>query len=209
MPPKRRSRATTRRQLNGCCETRSRCRNPLPGSPREEIAKTLNNLAVVCEMTGKLKDAETCYRRAFKIATASLPASDPFVTTSRENLEAFCTAQGLPLTPAAGEGAGRATGRAASASHQSPPVAPPRVASTPLTRRRHRPAGNVVHATALSSSVGSARAHDAPVARRFSSACCSSPLSRSRSFSHSVGSPNRVWPNARPPSRRRSRRRPQ
>ena len=61
------------------------------GSPRDEIAKTLNNLAVVCEMTGKLKDAETCYRRAHKIAMASLPASDPFVTTSRENLEAFCT----------------------------------------------------------------------------------------------------------------------
>lgn len=70
-----------------------------PGSPRDEIAKTLNNLAVVCEMTGKLKDAETCYRRAFTIATASLPASDPFVTTSRENLEAFCKAQDIPLVP--------------------------------------------------------------------------------------------------------------
>src|SRR5262245_9805969 len=71
-----------------------------PDAPRDEIAKTLNNLAVVCEMTGNLKDAETCYRRAHTIATATLPASDPFVTTSRENLEEFCKAQGLPLVPA-------------------------------------------------------------------------------------------------------------
>jgi len=67
------------------------------GSPREEIAKTLNNLAVVCEMTGKTADAETCYRRAYTIATATLPASDPFVTTSRENLAQFCTSQGIPF----------------------------------------------------------------------------------------------------------------
>ena len=66
-------------------------------TPRDEIAKTLNNLAVVCEMTGKMGDAETCYRRAYKIALATLPASDPFVTTSRENLEEFCKARGLPV----------------------------------------------------------------------------------------------------------------
>ena len=94
------------------------------GSPRDEIAKTLNNLAVVCEMTGKLKDAETCYRRAHKIAMASLPASDPFVTTSRENLEAFCTSQGLPLVP-------------------EPPPAPPRVEpSTPQVAPPERSRGS-------------------------------------------------------------------
>jgi hypothetical protein len=64
---------------------------------RDEIAKTLNNLAIVCEMLGKMGDAETCYRRAYAIATASLPANDPFVTTSRENLEEFCKANGLPI----------------------------------------------------------------------------------------------------------------
>jgi hypothetical protein len=95
------------------------------GSPRDEVAKTLNNLAVVCEMTGKLKDAETCYRRAHKIAMASLPASDPFVTTSRENLEAFCTSQGLPLVP-------------------EPPPAPPRVEpSTPQVAPPERRGGSL------------------------------------------------------------------
>jgi hypothetical protein len=64
----------------------------------DEIAKTLNNLAIVCEMAGKVADAETCYRRAYEIAVASLPASDPFVTTSRENLEEFCRDRGLPFT---------------------------------------------------------------------------------------------------------------
>src|SRR5262245_5656332 len=68
-----------------------------PNTQRDEIAKTLNNLAIVCEMVGKLGDAETCYRRAYKIAVASLPATDPFVTTSRENLEEFCKANALPL----------------------------------------------------------------------------------------------------------------
>ena len=72
-------------------------------------------------MTGKLKDAETCYRRAFKIATDSLPPSDPFVTTSRENLEAFCTAQGLPLTPPPASAGPRLVASAA-----PPPPAPPR-----------------------------------------------------------------------------------
>lgn len=112
-----------------------------PGSPRDEIAKTLNNLAVVCEMTGKLKDAETCYRRAFTIATASLPASDPFVTTSRENLEAFCTAQNIPLVsqlvrPAA---APPPVAEPAPAFAPEPAPAPPRVAPPPPQPIRAKP----------------------------------------------------------------------
>ena len=60
---------------------------------RPEVAKTLNNLAILCEMTGKPADAEACYRRAYEIAKAALPANDPLVVTSRQNLEEFCTAQ--------------------------------------------------------------------------------------------------------------------
>ena len=67
------------------------------GPNHPDVANILNNLAIVCELNGKITDAEACYRRAYAIATASLPASDPFVTTSRENLEQFCTARGVPL----------------------------------------------------------------------------------------------------------------
>jgi Protein of unknown function (DUF2914)/Tetratricopeptide repeat len=103
-----------------------------PGSQRDEVAKTLNNLAVVCEMTGKLGDAEKCYRRAYRIATASLPASDPFVTTSRENLEEFCKAQGLQVElPPVVAAAPRppAVSKPVPAPAPPPQPAPPRAAS--------------------------------------------------------------------------------
>src|SRR6185503_2078216 len=70
------------------------------GPNHPEVANILNNLAIVCELNGKLTDAEGCYRRAYAIATSSLPANDPFVTTSRENLEQFCSARGIPLKDA-------------------------------------------------------------------------------------------------------------
>ena len=70
------------------------------GPNHPEVANILNNLAIVCELNGKLTDAEACYRRAYAIATSNLPANDPFVTTSRENLEQFCTARGIPLKDA-------------------------------------------------------------------------------------------------------------
>src|SRR5688572_673244 len=67
------------------------------GSQQYEIAKTLNNLAIVCEMSGKKAEAEGCYRRAYEIARSNLPPDDPFVTTSRENLEEFCKVQGVEI----------------------------------------------------------------------------------------------------------------
>jgi hypothetical protein len=70
------------------------------GPNHPEVANILNNLAIVCELNGKLTDAEACYRRAHGIATSSLPANDPFVTTSRENLEQFCTARGISVKEA-------------------------------------------------------------------------------------------------------------
>src|SRR5262245_16037330 len=62
-----------------------------------ELASTLNNLAVVAEKTGRTGDAATCYRRAVAIASASLPADDPMLAASRQNLEDFCRAHGLPI----------------------------------------------------------------------------------------------------------------
>ncbi len=67
------------------------------GPVHPDLANTLNNLGVVCEMTGKAEDAEQFYRRAHAIASASLPSDHPFVQTSEKNLRDFCEARGLPL----------------------------------------------------------------------------------------------------------------
>jgi hypothetical protein len=71
------------------------------GPLHPDLANTLNNLAIVAEKTGRLDDAETFYRRAVAIASASLPVDDPMIAASRKNLEDFCRAHGLPIdTPA-------------------------------------------------------------------------------------------------------------
>jgi Tetratricopeptide repeat/Protein of unknown function (DUF2914) len=67
------------------------------GPHHPDLANTLNNRAIVAESTGQLEDAEKFYRRAVAIASASLPADDPMVASSRKNLEAFCRDRGLPI----------------------------------------------------------------------------------------------------------------
>jgi hypothetical protein len=62
-----------------------------------DLANTLNNLGIVCERSGKPDDAEVAYRRAYAIATSSLPADDPLVLTSGQNLKDFCAAAGKPF----------------------------------------------------------------------------------------------------------------
>ena len=62
-----------------------------------DLANTLNNLGVICEINGNPADAEHCFRRAFAIATAALKPDDPFVATSRQNLRDFCEARGKPV----------------------------------------------------------------------------------------------------------------
>jgi hypothetical protein len=64
------------------------------GPLHPDLANTLNNLGVVCEITHKPADAERCFRRAYEIATAVLEPGHPFVATSRKNLEDFCAARG-------------------------------------------------------------------------------------------------------------------
>ena len=75
------------------------------GPLHPDLANTLNNLAVVCEITNKPEDAEQFYRRAVAIATATLAPDHPDLTRSRKNLEDFCAARGrpveLPVAPAA------------------------------------------------------------------------------------------------------------
>ena len=67
------------------------------GPLHSDLANTLNNLAIVCEITGRPEDAEYCYRRAYRIAVNSLPEGHPFVATSLKNLTDFCGARNLPV----------------------------------------------------------------------------------------------------------------
>jgi hypothetical protein len=72
------------------------------GPLHPELAHTLNNLGVVCEIVDNPIDAEHYFRRACAIATAVLEPDHPFVATSRKNLEDFCAARGKPVNlPAA------------------------------------------------------------------------------------------------------------
>jgi hypothetical protein len=66
------------------------------GPDHPDLANTLNNLGVVCEMTDNPIDAEHYFRRAYAIATATLAPDHPFVATSRKNLHDFCAARGRP-----------------------------------------------------------------------------------------------------------------
>lgn len=67
------------------------------GPLHPDLANTLNNLGVVCELTDNPVDAEDCFRRAFAIATTVLAQDHPFVATSRKNLRDFCEARGKPV----------------------------------------------------------------------------------------------------------------
>ena len=67
------------------------------GRLHPDLAHTLNNLGVVCEITDNPIDAEHYFRRAFAIATAALEPDHSFVATSRKNLHDFCEARGRPV----------------------------------------------------------------------------------------------------------------
>jgi DUF2914 family protein/tetratricopeptide repeat protein len=97
------------------------------GAEHIEVAKTLNNLAIVSEMNGRLGDAEACYRRAFAIAVSKLAPTDPFFVTSRENLEQFCQARGLPFNSPP------VPPRSSPDAPMRPPAPPPRAAAPPTT----------------------------------------------------------------------------
>ena len=57
------------------------------GRSHPDLASTLNNLAIIAERTGQLKDAEVFYRRAARIAAESLPPEDPLVALARARRE--------------------------------------------------------------------------------------------------------------------------
>ena len=59
------------------------------GPLHPDLANTLNNLGVVCEVAEKPAEAERYFRRAYDIATASLEPDHPFVATSRQEPRGF------------------------------------------------------------------------------------------------------------------------
>jgi hypothetical protein len=67
------------------------------GPIHPDLANTMNNLGIVCEINGKPADAEQCFRRAFSIATRALGPDHPLVATSLKNLREFCEARGKKL----------------------------------------------------------------------------------------------------------------
>jgi hypothetical protein len=99
--------ASADEQLRGAARIQEAELGPL----HPDLANTLNNLAIVAEKAGRLRDAETFYRRAVAIASASLPVDHPMIAVGRKNLEDFCRARGLAIdtpavvTPRAGDSA--------------------------------------------------------------------------------------------------------
>ena len=59
------------------------------GPDHPDLANTLNNLGVVCEMADNPIDAEHYFRRAYTIATATLAPDHPFVATSQQEPSRF------------------------------------------------------------------------------------------------------------------------
>ncbi len=108
------------------------------GPHHPDLANTLNNLGVVCEMTNNPIDAEHYFRRAYTIATAALAQDHPFVATSRKNLHDFCAARGRPaeLPPSSPEVAAwlNAPTPRAAAPRESSPSGKEDV--TPIPRKR-------------------------------------------------------------------------
>jgi Flp pilus assembly protein TadD len=99
------------------------------GPRHPDLANTLNNLGIVCEMTSKPDDAEQYFRRAVSIARTSLAADHPFVATSQKNLRDFCEARGKAVEPPA---------PAPEAQPQAPEVAPEVQAPPPVEELRRQ-----------------------------------------------------------------------
>ena len=109
------------------------------GPNHPDLANTLNNLGVVCEITDNPLDAEHYFRRAYTIATATLAPDHPFVATSRKNLHDFCAARGrpaeLPPSPPGVAAWLDAPARRAAPPHASSPSAKT-PETTPIARKR-------------------------------------------------------------------------
>ncbi len=131
MPPNRRQPSAISTPPSSCCVGPCSLQETQLGPHHPDLANTLNNLGVVCEKTGRLDEAEGCYRRAYEIAAAAFDPDHPFVITSRKNLADFCEAHGRTIEPPA-------TAAAAPSASPPQPVAPSTI--EPSTSEDARPA---------------------------------------------------------------------
>ena len=56
------------------------------GDDHPDVAKQLNNLALLCQNQGKYEEVETYYQRALTIYTKKLGEDDPNVAKTKNNL---------------------------------------------------------------------------------------------------------------------------
>lgn len=56
------------------------------GTDHPDVAKQLNNLALLCQNQGKFEEVEQYYQRALHIYQAQLGANDPNVAKTKNNL---------------------------------------------------------------------------------------------------------------------------
>ena len=66
------------------------------GVAHPEVAKTLNDLGVVCDILGRPDEAEFLYRRALGLARTTLPVGHSYISTSLQNLSDLYESQGRP-----------------------------------------------------------------------------------------------------------------
>ena len=110
------------------------------GPSHPDLATTLTNLAIVAEKTGRVAEAETLYRRAATIATAALPLNHPMAAESRQNLEDFCRAHGIPIhVPAAVTPTRDHDEKRTVVVREAPPETPPPPVPTPTPARAASP----------------------------------------------------------------------
>lgn len=64
------------------------------GLAHPDVANTLNNLGVACDILGRPDEAEFLYRRALGIARKTLPPDHPYIATSLQNLSTLYRSQG-------------------------------------------------------------------------------------------------------------------
>lgn len=110
------------------------------GSAHPDLASTCNNLAIVCERTGRLDEAEGFYRRAHAIACGAGPAHEALAHEALGNLRDFCRAFGRPLERAADAPADDPLAAFAPGPPEGPPAAatPPVPVPVPATLPRAR-----------------------------------------------------------------------
>ena len=108
------------------------------GPHHPDLANTLNNLGVVCEKTGRLDEAEGCYRRAYEIAATAFEADHPFVITSRKNLAEFGEAHGRAIEPLPATAAAASAPAARPEVIPPPPMEPPRREDVPPASKHQR-----------------------------------------------------------------------